>query len=44
MVLLDFLRQNGGRLWKRARENEFTEVTADEMTIEQLYDATVGAS
>lgn len=43
--LLGFLRQNGGRLSKRARENEFVELTADEVTqIEELYAATVGAS
>jgi hypothetical protein len=33
-----FLRQNGGKLSKRARENEFYELTADEVTqIEELY-------
>ena len=43
--LLGFLRQNGGRLSKRARENEFVELTADEVTqIEELYAATLGAS
>jgi hypothetical protein len=43
--LLGFLRQNEGRLSKRARENEFSELTADEVTqIENLYGATFGAS
>ncbi len=43
--LLGFLRQNGGQLSKRARENEFAELTADEVTqIEDLYGATFGAS
>lgn len=43
--LLGFLCQNEGRLSKRARENEFSELTADEVTqIENLYGATFGAS
>jgi hypothetical protein len=36
--LFGFLRQNAGRLSKRARENEFTQLTPDEVTqIEELY-------
>ena len=36
--LFGFLRQNGGRLSKRARENEFAELTPQEVTrIEGLY-------
>jgi hypothetical protein len=36
--LLGFLRQNGGRLSKRVRENEFGRLTPDEVTrIEELY-------
>jgi hypothetical protein len=36
--LLGFLRQNGGRLSKRAIDNEFAELTADEIAqIENLY-------
>ena len=36
--LFGFLRQNGGSLSNRARENEFAELTAAEITqIEQLY-------
>ena len=36
--LLGFLRQNGGRLSKRAIDKEFAELTADEVTrIEDLY-------
>ena len=39
--LFGFLRQNGGQLSKRARENEFSQLTAAEITqIEQLYRAT----
>jgi hypothetical protein len=38
-----FLRQNGGKLSKRARENEFAELTADEISrIEELYSASFG--
>lgn len=38
--LLGFLRQNGGHLSKRARENEFSRLTTDEVTrIEELYQA-----
>jgi Fic family protein len=41
--LFGFLRQNSGRLSKRARENEFAELTAEEVTkIEELYRASVG--
>lgn len=37
--------RNGGRLSKRARKNEFAELTEDEVTqIEELYGATFGAS
>ena len=36
--LFGFLRQNQGKLSKRARENEFAELTADEVSkIEQLF-------
>jgi len=36
--LFGFLRQNDGKLSKRAQENEFAELTADEITqIEELY-------
>jgi hypothetical protein len=38
--LFGFLRQNGGRLSKRARENEFAALTPDEVAkIEELYAA-----
>lgn len=38
--LLGFLQQNEGRLSKRARENEFAELTPDEVTkIDELYQA-----
>jgi Fic/DOC family len=41
--LLGFLRQNGGRLSKRARENEFAPLTPEEVRrIEDLYAATFG--
>ena len=41
--LLGLLRQNGGRLSKRARENEFVELTSEETTrIEGLYAAAFG--
>jgi hypothetical protein len=43
-TLLGFLRQNGGRLSRRAREAEFAELTADEVAkIENLYAASFGA-
>jgi hypothetical protein len=43
-ILLGFLRQNGGRLSRRAREAEFAELTADEVAkIEHLYAASFGA-
>jgi hypothetical protein len=43
--LLGFLRQNDGRLSKRARENEFSELTTDEVSqIEALYRASFGDS
>jgi Fic/DOC family len=43
-TLFAFLRQNGGRLSKRAREKEFVELTAGEVArIEELYDASVSA-
>jgi hypothetical protein len=43
--LFGFLRQNGGRLSKRARENEFAELTAEELTqIEALYTNAFGES
>jgi hypothetical protein len=43
--LFGFLRQNGGRLSKRARENEFARLTEDEVSkIEQLYRASFGES
>jgi hypothetical protein len=36
--LFGFLRQNAGKLSKRAQENEFAELTADEIAqIEELY-------
>ncbi|WP_316225075.1 MULTISPECIES: Fic family protein [unclassified Bradyrhizobium] len=38
--LLGFLQQNQGRLSKRARDNEFSQLTPDEVTkIEELYQA-----
>jgi Fic/DOC family len=41
--LFGFLRQNGGRLSKRALENEFAELTSDEVTkIEGFYSASFG--
>jgi len=41
--LFGFLRQNGGKLSKRAQENEFAELTADEVNqIEKLYRASFG--
>jgi len=41
--LFGFLRQNGGRLSKRAQENELAELTADEVSqIEKLYRASFG--
>jgi hypothetical protein len=41
--LFGFLRQNGGRLSKRALENEFAELTPDEVSkIEGLYSASFG--
>jgi Fic/DOC family protein len=41
--LFGFLRQNGGRLSKRARENEFATLTPDEVArIEELYAASFG--
>jgi hypothetical protein len=43
--LFGFLRQNGGRLSKRARESEFAGLTQDEVSkIEQLYSASFGPS
>ncbi|MGY4430662.1 Fic family protein [Bradyrhizobium sp. F1.13.1] len=43
--LFGFLRQNDGRLSKRARENEFAELTQDEVTkIEQFYADSFGQS
>jgi hypothetical protein len=43
--LFGFLRNNDGRLSKRARENEFSELTQDEVArIEELYNASFGAS
>ncbi len=42
-TLFGFLRQNGGRLSKRARENEFAALSTDEMAkIEDLYAASFG--
>jgi Fic/DOC family len=42
-TLFNFLRQNSGRLSKRARENEFATLTPDEVArIEELYGATFG--
>jgi hypothetical protein len=42
-TLLGFLRQNGGRLSRRARESEFAELTADEVAkIEHLYATSFG--
>ncbi len=42
--LFGFLRQNGGRLSKRARDNEFAALTPDEAArIEELYAASFGA-
>jgi hypothetical protein len=41
--LFGFLRQNSGRLSKRAREKEFAELTVEEVAkIEELYRASVG--
>jgi hypothetical protein len=41
--LFGFLRQNAGRLSRRARENEFAELTPEEVTqIEKLYAACFG--
>jgi hypothetical protein len=41
--LFGFLRQNGGRLSRRARENEFAMLTPDEVEkIGDLYDASFG--
>lgn len=43
--LFGFLRQNNGQLSKRARENEFAGLTADEVArIEDLYASTFGGS
>lgn len=43
--LFGFLRQHQGRLSKRARENEFAELTQDEVSkIEQLYADSFGQS
>lgn len=43
--LFGFLRQNQGRLSKRARENEFAELTQDEVAkVEQLYTDSFGQS
>jgi hypothetical protein len=42
--LFHFLQQNGGRLSKRAKENEFAMLTRDEVEkIEALYGATFGS-
>lgn len=42
--LFGFLRQNDGKLSKRARENEFAELTADEVEqIEELYQSSFSA-
>lgn len=42
-LLFQFLRQNGGRLSKRARENEFAKMTDAEVTItEQAYATAFG--
>jgi hypothetical protein len=44
-TLFGFLRQNGGRLSKRARENEFAALGQDEVArIEELYAASFGAA
>jgi hypothetical protein len=41
--LLGFLRQNGGKLSRRAKENEFAELTAEEVfEIEKLYSSAFG--
>jgi Fic/DOC family len=41
--LFVFLRQNGGRLSKRVRENEFAELTPQEVSqVEELYRASFG--
>jgi hypothetical protein len=43
--LFGFLRQNDGRLSRRARENEFAGLTADEvLQVEELYKASFGTS
>lgn len=43
--LFSFLRQNEGRLSKRARDNEFAELTAEEVTrIEELYSVSFGTA
>lgn len=43
--LFGFLRQNEGRLSRRARENEFVELTPDEVSrVEELYSATFGSA
>jgi hypothetical protein len=43
--LFGFLRQNEGRLSTRARENEFADLTADEVSkVEELYKASFGTA
>ncbi len=43
--LFGFLQQNEGRLSKRARDNEFSELTPDEVTkIEELYQSAFSES
>jgi hypothetical protein len=43
--LFGFLRQNEGRLSRRALENEFADLTADEVTkVEELYRASFGGA
>jgi Fic/DOC family len=43
--LFGFLRQNEGRLSRRARENEFADLTADEVSkVEELYRTSFGTA
>jgi hypothetical protein len=43
--LFGFLRQNDGRLSRRARESEFADLTADEvLRVEELYSASFGTA
>ena len=45
VLWLNFLRQNEGRLLRRARENEFADLTADEVSkVEEWYTASFGTA